>query len=158
MVLGSCLPFEKVAADFSTLPAKTAALFVHGAWHGPECFSEVRRQLAEQGIESVAVDLPSCHSRPGSFQEDVAAVQNEIILLADQGADVVLVLHSYGGRVGTPAVQEGATELIDPAEHFYHDLPTDQQKYWASKLRPLGLAFKVVNAAAWLIIDSKNLR
>ncbi|KAK9805416.1 hypothetical protein WJX73_002806 [Symbiochloris irregularis] len=93
-------------------------------------------------------------------------------------------MHSYGGKVGTPAVQglskaartsnglpggivhlvfltaaitpeglsadefgsiglppiretaEGATELIDPTKYFYHDLPTDQQKYWASKLRP----------------------
>jgi pimeloyl-ACP methyl ester carboxylesterase len=76
-------------------------VLVHGAWHGPWAWSEVEGQLADLGVDVVAVDLPSVGSDTsalGGLEDDAAAVREAI-----DGVDgpVVIVAHSYGGAPTT---------------------------------------------------------
>lgn len=98
-------------------------VFVHGAWHGSWCWSEVVRFLAEQGYGSVALDLPGhgvTARFPASYAhkpQDSAALATEVSplaavslndyrdhtlkairgLVAAGSGPVILVGHSLGG-------------------------------------------------------------
>ncbi|KAK9796253.1 hypothetical protein WJX73_004408 [Symbiochloris irregularis] len=82
-----------------------SVVFVHGAWHTPECFDPVRLHLQKRGVETAAVELPSCGPQLASIEADVAAVRSKIAALAEAGQDIVMVMHSYGGKVGSWAVR-----------------------------------------------------
>jgi pimeloyl-ACP methyl ester carboxylesterase len=86
-----------------------AVLFVHGAlvrdadwwWH------RMPRPLAERGIRTAAVELPSCVGR-ADLAADAAAVRAAV---AAAGEPVTLVGHSYGGTVITEAGRD-AVQLV----------------------------------------------
>jgi pimeloyl-ACP methyl ester carboxylesterase len=71
------------------------AVLVHGLWHGAWCWDGVRAALAEQGVASVAVELPLT-----DLPADVRATREALDAL---GGPAVLVGHSYGGAVVTAA-------------------------------------------------------
>ncbi len=78
----------------------TTVVFVHGAWHGPWCWSEWVEVAEARGHETVAVTLPG-HDRPGTsariwnrIGEMITAVEDA--LDAPSGPTVV-VAHSMGG-------------------------------------------------------------
>lgn len=87
-------------------------VLIHGAWHGAWCFSALQSELDRRGVPSYAVDLPGhgASTEPlGTFEDDVAAVQRVLRLLADRQVPApVLVGHSYGGAVISAAAGEGA--------------------------------------------------
>ena len=66
-------------------------VLVHGAWHDHWCWEPVVRLLEQAGHRVVALDLPLTGS-----DRDVQAVE---AALAAEEAPIVLVGHSYGGRV-----------------------------------------------------------
>jgi pimeloyl-ACP methyl ester carboxylesterase len=70
-------------------------VLVHGAWHGPWCWSPVLARLDERGIPAVPVELGL-----RDLHLDAGAVTAAI---DDVGGPVVLVGHSYGGAVITEA-------------------------------------------------------
>lgn len=70
-------------------------VLVHGAWHGPWCWSPVLARLDELGAPSVAVELELRDVHRDA--ELVTAAIEEV------GGPVVLVGHSYGGLVITEA-------------------------------------------------------
>lgn len=53
---GGGVPRGGGSADAPT--AKPSFVFVHGAWHGGWCWSQVVRLLAERGYPSITLDLP----------------------------------------------------------------------------------------------------
>jgi pimeloyl-ACP methyl ester carboxylesterase len=85
----------------------TTVVFVHGAfvrdskwwWH------KMDPLLAEHGIASRPVDLPSCGENGAAcgLAEDVAAVRAAI---AETEGPVVVISHSYGGVVATEAAKD----------------------------------------------------
>jgi pimeloyl-ACP methyl ester carboxylesterase len=83
-------------------------VFVHGAcvrdaawwWH------KMVEPLAERGIRSRAVELPSCADDPQDLYADVDAVR---AVLAEDDEPAVLLGHSYGGTVITDAGHDQAT-------------------------------------------------
>lgn len=86
-------------------------IFVHGAcvrdagWW----WSRMAEPLAERGITTAAVPLPSCGeagARLGDLYDDVAACRDAI---RSAGGPVVLCGHSYGGMIITEA---GAEEQV----------------------------------------------
>jgi pimeloyl-ACP methyl ester carboxylesterase len=86
-------------------------IFVHGACvnDAPWWWSRMTGPLADRGIASVAVPLPSCGetaNRLGDLYADVDAARQAI---ADAEVPVVLCGHSYGGMVITEA---GADERV----------------------------------------------
>lgn len=77
-------------------------VLVHGLWHTPEHLAPLVAALEHRGSPVVA---PRLHR--GSFEEDVAAVQEAVEACA---VAPVLVGHSYGGAVITDVV--GAARLV----------------------------------------------
>ncbi|PVH95968.1 alpha/beta-hydrolase [Periconia macrospinosa] len=84
-------------------PAKAEAptfLFTPGAWHSPPVFDLVRADLKSRGFPSAAVKLVSVNPTDPKTQgaaEDAAAVRGEIEKLVNDGKEVIVVCHSYGG-------------------------------------------------------------
>ncbi|KAL9106352.1 MAG: hypothetical protein Q9227_008621 [Pyrenula ochraceoflavens] len=85
---------------------KPTLLFVHGAWHNPNCWNDIRRELERLGYPTVAPSLISMEQRPAvaSHLEDVTVVRREIETLVAEGRDVIVVMHSYGGIAGGGAI------------------------------------------------------
>ncbi|KAI9643115.1 hypothetical protein NHQ30_008850 [Ciborinia camelliae] len=86
-------------------------VLVHGAWHTPANYESYANALRAQGFKVICPQLPSCNniSPPGpSFPEDVTTVRNVVKSLVEAGERVLMAMHSYGGAVGTDAI-EGLT-------------------------------------------------
>lgn len=86
--------------------SKPTFIFVPGAWHTPSVFSIVITLLSAHGYQSHGLSLPSVGANPGlpDFSADVSALQSLINTSITAGEDIVVVLWSYGGVVGTEAV------------------------------------------------------
>jgi pimeloyl-ACP methyl ester carboxylesterase len=86
-------------------PRPTIVL-IHGAWHGPWCWDELRPSLRAFGWETTAPGLPSVSTsatRPSAgLHDDVAALLDHVEHI---DGPVVLVAHSYAGL---PATQVAA--------------------------------------------------
>src|SRR5687768_9916999 len=54
------------------------ALLVHGAWTGGWAWGFVRARLAERGVRSAVVDLPSAGPGPSALRDDVAAIRGAL--------------------------------------------------------------------------------
>ncbi|EUC40445.1 hypothetical protein COCMIDRAFT_108796 [Bipolaris oryzae ATCC 44560] len=82
-------------------------VFVPGAWHTPGCFDVTREQLHQRGWETEAVAHPSVGAEPPKkgLADDAVALRSTLEGLADDGKDIVLVVHSYGGLVGQNALE-----------------------------------------------------
>lgn len=82
--------------------------FVPGAWHFPAGFDAVRELLKPLGYPTEAVALPSIGAEPPTktLADDTAHTRAAIEKLADAGKQVVVVTHSYGGVVGSCAVED----------------------------------------------------
>ncbi|CAI7624803.1 unnamed protein product [Penicillium manginii] len=91
-------------------------IFVHGAWHGPACWSNVTSQLQQQGYRCLAPQLEFCGTQEPvqSLAGSIGQVQDLIAAETTQGNNVVLVNHSFGGCVGSSSVK-GFTQK-DPSK------------------------------------------
>jgi pimeloyl-ACP methyl ester carboxylesterase len=72
-------------------PGVKTVVLVHGAWHGPWCWSEVTPRLAAAGVPHEEVELPFT-----GHDDDIAATR---AVLDRIDGTKVLVGHSYGGLV-----------------------------------------------------------
>ena len=95
----------------------TTIVFVPGAWHGPEAFGQVSSLLKKEGHKCVGVSLPSVGANPPlkDMSEDVKAVRDAISSEVEQGHDVVVAVHSYGGVPGNEAIK-GLTKTDQEAK------------------------------------------
>ncbi len=94
--------------------AMPTIVLVHGAWHGPWAWDEVRRYLDLARIASAAVALPSVGEdtgKLGGLADDVAAVS---AVLDELSGPFVLVGHSYSGVPVTEvaATREDVTHVV----------------------------------------------
>ncbi|KAK8043154.1 hypothetical protein PG994_013637 [Apiospora phragmitis] len=104
----------------STPTVKPTIVFGPGAWHRAKCFDTIRSNLEAQGWATEAVEYPSVveadkHAEalnngdvdakglPG-LDADAAATRDVLRRLSDEGKEIVLVVHSYGGLVGANAL------------------------------------------------------
>jgi len=89
------------------MASKPVIVFVPGAWHTPHGFHLVVAELQAAGYETKGVTLASVGASPPikDFQPDVKAIQDVLKPLVDEGKDILLVVHSYGGVIGSQAVQ-----------------------------------------------------
>ena len=85
---------------------KPTFVLVGGAWHLPSYWDPLIAALADAGYDSVAVTLPSVNALQPvtTLQPDADAVKEVLSDLVGKGKDVIVVMHSYGGSVGTEAV------------------------------------------------------
>lgn len=87
--------------------SKPTIVFVPGAWHSPEGYQDVISNLEPHGYKCVGIDLPTVGANPPKqdFNPDRDAISKAITDAAENGEDVVVVMHSYGGFPGTEAVK-----------------------------------------------------
>lgn len=87
---------------------KPSIVIVHGAWQPAEGFAAFAESLRKHGFDTVVPSLPSVGGTttplPG-LPEDVVVVRTAITKLAEEGKEIILLLHSYGGVVGSSAVE-----------------------------------------------------
>ena len=86
----------------------TVILFVPGFWEGSAPFAHVTSLLQSEGYTTQIAVIPSTGTAyPGNpgMRDDIAAIRSTIADLVDQGKDVVLVLHSAGGFLGSNAAE-----------------------------------------------------
>ena len=83
-------------------------VLVHGAWHTPAAYASFVSALRNRGFTVHCPLLPTCSGETppiASLPDDVAAVRSTILPLVDAGERVLMVMHSYGGAVGTDAAE-----------------------------------------------------
>ncbi|KAJ5833619.1 hypothetical protein N7474_001930 [Penicillium riverlandense] len=82
-------------------------VFALGAWVTPKVFGPLRARLDALGVSSECPPHPSIGAEPPSktLADDVASLRDVLTTLVDEGKDVVVVAHSYGGVVASAAVE-----------------------------------------------------
>lgn len=90
------------------MSSKSELIIVPGAWHSPEAFQPTTALLKKAGYTVHGVTLPSVGASPQvqSFDPDVQAVRSVIDKVLSAGKDAVVIMHSYGGVVGSEALAE----------------------------------------------------
>lgn len=86
---------------------KPTFVLAPGAWHKETCYSPAQQLLESRGYPVEAVEYPSVGAEPPTkgLTDDANAVRAVLQRLADEGKEIVLVVHSYGGLVGANAVE-----------------------------------------------------
>lgn len=107
------------------MQAAPVVILVHGAWHGPWVWTEVRQRLSAASVRTLAVDLPSAGADTatlGDLHDDAEVVRT---VVAGAGGPSVVVAHSYGALPVTEGVAESkevahlvylAAFMIEPRE------------------------------------------
>ncbi|KAM0165434.1 hypothetical protein ACHAPG_000105 [Botrytis cinerea] len=91
-----------MATSFPTI------VLVHGAWHTPANYKGYVSALEAQGFKVLCPQLPSCNDKfppVSSFTEDFTAARNVGTSLVEADERVFMTMHSYGGAVGTDAIE-----------------------------------------------------
>ncbi|KAK5175280.1 uncharacterized protein LTR77_000418 [Saxophila tyrrhenica] len=87
-----------------------AVVLCHGAWHIPRHYADVVTHLNSKGFTRVHVPrLPSATDTlplppTANLAHDTAEIRSTIQALVEEGQQVVLLMHSYGGVVGSNAL------------------------------------------------------
>ena len=85
--------------------SKPTIVFVPGAFHTPSHFAPVIELLQKSSYPSLAVSLPSigAQAATGTLTDDTQAIRSVLEkLIEEEGKDVIMAAHSYGG---VPACQ-----------------------------------------------------
>lgn len=82
-------------------------VFSLGAWSTPAVFDGVRARLGALGFPSECPTYPSAGAEPPykSLEDDVSTLRRVLVAFTDQGKDIIIVAHSYGGVVASSAVE-----------------------------------------------------
>ncbi|KAJ0424605.1 alpha/beta-hydrolase [Aspergillus carlsbadensis] len=88
-------------------PSKPTIVLVHGAWHTPPSYGSFVSALEARGFAVHCPHLPSCSNASpatATYQDDVLVVRKLLQDLTAQGHRILLLMHSYGGAIGTDAL------------------------------------------------------
>jgi len=89
---------------------KPTIVFVPGFWEGPAVFASIATTLESplHDYPTLSITLPSTGKvSPANenLQADVRSIRKQIKPLVDTGKDVILVMHSAGGFLGSNAIE-----------------------------------------------------
>ncbi|MCJ1403203.1 hypothetical protein MMC11_006426 [Xylographa trunciseda] len=88
---------------------KPTLVFVPGIWVGPVVYDSVTATLRDpHGYTTTAISLPSTGKESPnapSMKDDADAIRAGIEPLLDEGKELVLILHSAGGFLGSDAIE-----------------------------------------------------
>ncbi|KAJ9313059.1 hypothetical protein DTO271D3_6661 [Paecilomyces variotii] len=88
---------------------KLTIVVIPGAWHVPATYAKLTVALRDAGYEVHIPTLPSVsNERPpkADLYADTEVAKDFVSKLADGGHTLIMILHSYGGQVGTNALAE----------------------------------------------------
>ncbi|KAH7010633.1 Alpha/beta hydrolase fold-1 [Microdochium trichocladiopsis] len=96
---------------------KPVIVIVPGAWLKPVCHDAFVHELNTLGFGAFCVSLPtvgSARDPPPDLHDDIAAVQQALRSLANEGRKALVVAHSSGGLISSNAVagQDNVVGLI----------------------------------------------
>lgn len=79
--------------------------------HSPAHYGPMVSLLNLEGYDAYCPALPTCHSESidTKMQQDADCIREEIISLLKIGKEIVVMMHCYGGIVGTEAIDETLT-------------------------------------------------
>ncbi|EKV05872.1 alpha/beta-hydrolase [Penicillium digitatum] len=84
---------------------KAHVVIVPASFAPSSLYSEFVRRLLEYGVSATTIDLPSVGNRDplpaASMTEDAEHIKMVTTKLADNGHEIILLMHSYGGVCGT---------------------------------------------------------
>jgi len=93
----------------SNHPQKPSIVIVPASFSPAYFYDNIVDQLTANGYEAQTIELPSVGRKDGvpgaTMAEDAASIQSVMSRLADEGKDIVIVTHSYGGIPGTESVR-----------------------------------------------------
>jgi pimeloyl-ACP methyl ester carboxylesterase len=87
--------------------SETTVLIISGAWHIPEHYANLSSRLQHAGF---TVKCPRLMTNNGAsppkhtLDDDISQIRNIAIEELDRGHDVIVLMHSYGGVVGSYAL------------------------------------------------------
>lgn len=87
---------------------KPAIVLVTGSFALPDLYTNILEPLRAKGYEIASPALRSVGKKPGpppTLYDDAKVIASEAARFADEGKDVVLIAHSYGGAVASQAVE-----------------------------------------------------
>ncbi len=125
-------------------------VLVHGAWHGAWCWSRVQPALVRLGHVAHAVTLTGVGERAHllskaiTLETHIADVINTIE--AQELHDVVLVVHSYAGMIGT-AVADRMPQRLKHLVYLDAAIPEPGES-WSSRHAPATRDARLAAAAA----------
>ncbi|KAF7597190.1 hypothetical protein BBP40_009530 [Aspergillus hancockii] len=82
-------------------------VLVHGGWHTPASYGKFSTALKALGHELHIPSLPSMNgTRPpnANLETDTTLIYSYVESLVNAGHHIVILMHSYGGQVGTNAL------------------------------------------------------
>lgn len=119
----AALPESATAAQTQSMPT---ILLVQGSFQIPQVYEKLVKGLEARGYPTIHPQLPSCSNVDGpnfpqlSLVDDASAIRAELTrLIESEGRTVVVVMHSYGGLVGS----EATTEELSYTNRQARDLP-----------------------------------
>ncbi|KAF3388824.1 hypothetical protein F1880_004443 [Penicillium rolfsii] len=87
------------------MSSRPRLVLIPGSWHRPSCYDPIIKRL-EPTLRCVTVSLPSTSFNPeATFKDDLDAARDVISAEMNNGRDVVVIAHSYGGMVGNSAIK-----------------------------------------------------
>ncbi|THV45161.1 hypothetical protein BGAL_0522g00020 [Botrytis galanthina] len=118
---------------------KPEFVFVPGAWHSPESTNS----MISRGYKVHGISLKSVGASPHleDFQPDVETIRNKIDSLLSTSTPLILVYHSYGGVIGSSALETYIATLSPSTTPF----------------SPTGLIHRLVYIAAFCLPKSGSL-
>ncbi|KAK4189031.1 Alpha/beta hydrolase fold-1 [Podospora australis] len=90
-----------------SLATKPVLVLIHGAWHTPDNLVKLTQALRASDFEVHTPRLLSVNgARPpnADLSTDTDLVRSYVSSLVEAGRNVVVIMHSYGGQVGTNAL------------------------------------------------------
>ncbi|KAF2653556.1 alpha/beta-hydrolase [Lophiostoma macrostomum CBS 122681] len=90
-------------------PTRSTIVIIHGGWGTPGTYFKLTDALKSAGYEVHLPPLPSMNgSRPpnAGLDADTNVVRSCVEALLNEGKNVIAVMHSYGGQVGTNALYD----------------------------------------------------
>jgi len=87
---------------------KPTIIFIPGAWCGPKPYETVSQTLQAHGYPTLTIPLSSTgKSSPGapSLQDDIAVIRTALLPHVEAEKEIVLVMHSLGGLLGSSAIE-----------------------------------------------------
>lgn len=94
-------------------------LFVPGFWEGPAPYEHVCSLLERSGFSTEIAALKSTGKvSPGNptMLDDIAAIRSAVEKLVESGKEVVMVMHSGGGFLGSNAIEGLGTKARGEAK------------------------------------------
>ncbi|KAI0407384.1 hypothetical protein F4802DRAFT_605557 [Xylaria palmicola] len=92
--------------------SKPTVFFLPGGYHTSWIYDSVRSILSDRGFSTDACDLVSVGTADASvgMYSNAMHLRSQLTKIIDEGKEIVLVAHSYGGIVGSNAVDGLITE------------------------------------------------